>query len=73
MKYREGLTSDELAEHDRCEAAYQAARKATRDKVKAAKAPIMAELAAIKAPMTALRMKGYQRLQRKDKSDVAPD
>jgi hypothetical protein len=40
MKYREGLTPDELAEHDRCEAAYQAARKATRDKVKAAKAPI---------------------------------
>jgi hypothetical protein len=73
MKYREGLTPDELAEHDRCEAAYQAARKASRDRIRAAKAPIMAELAAIKAPMTALRMKGYQRVHRQEKDNVATD
>ena len=59
MKYREGLTPDELAEHDRCEAAYQAARKVSRT-----------VLAAIKEPMTALRMRGYQRLQRGNKIDT---
>lgn len=62
MKYRDGLSPAELAEHDRCEAAYVAARDASR-----------AELAAIKEPMTALRMRGYQRLQRKGKNDVAED
>lgn len=62
MKYREGLSPDELAEHDGYEAAYNAARKASRT-----------ILAAIKEPMTALRMRGYQRLQRKGKNDVAAD
>jgi DNA-binding IclR family transcriptional regulator len=58
MKYREGLTPDELARHDKLQAQYEAHK---------------ADAKALKPEITAIRMRGYQRVHRQEKDNVATD